>query len=137
MFPFHEQMDLVRGLLADGTVGTVREIQSRFHFMLDDPDNIRLFANLAGGSVQDVGCYPIRLARLLFDDEPELARSIADAEWTADGADTEMWGALAFPGDRRLVFSCGFRSGYDTLTRILGTGGDPMTSPFHPEPTTR
>ena len=134
VFPFHEQMDLVRGMLADGTIGTVREIQSRFHFVLDDPDDIRLFANLAGGSIQDVGCYPIRLARLLFDAEPDLSRAIADAEWTADGADTELWGALVFPGDRRLVFSCGFRSGYDTLTRVLGTEGEiRLTGPFHPD----
>jgi predicted dehydrogenase len=134
VFPFHEQMDRVNGMLADGTIGEVREIQSRFHFVLDDPDNIRLFADLAGGSIQDVGCYPIRLARLLFEAEPDLTRAIADAEWTNDGADTEMWGALVFPGDRRLVFSCGFRSGYDTLTRVLGTEGEiRMTGPFHPD----
>jgi predicted dehydrogenase len=134
VFPFHEQMERVRAMLADGTIGQVREIQSRFHFVLDDPDNIRLFANLAGGSIQDVGCYPIRLARLLFDTEPDLSRAIADAEWTADGADTELWGALVFPGDRRLVFSCGFRSGYDTLTRVLGTEGEiRLTGPFHPD----
>lgn len=133
VFPFHEQMDRVREMLAGGTIGEVREIQSRFHFILDDPGNIRLFADLAGGSIQDVGCYPIRLARLLFDAEPDLSRTIADAEWTPDGADVEMWGALVFPGDRRLVFSCGFRSGYDTLTRVLGTEGEiRMTGPFHP-----
>ena len=121
-------------MLAGGTIGEVREIQSRFHFILDDPGNIRLFADLAGGSIQDVGCYPIRLARLLFDAEPDLSRALADAEWTPDGADTEMWGALVFPGDRRLVFSCGFRSGYDTLTRVLGTEGEiRMTGPFHPD----
>jgi predicted dehydrogenase len=134
VFPFHEQMERVRAMIADGTLGQVREIQSRFHFVLDDPDNIRLFANLAGGSIQDVGCYPIRLARLLFDAEPDLSRTIADAEWTADGADTELWGALVFPGDRRLVFSCGFRSGYDTLTRVLGTEAEiRLTGPFHPD----
>jgi predicted dehydrogenase len=127
-------MERVRAMIGDGTIGQVREIQSRFHFVLDDPDNIRLFANLAGGSIQDVGCYPIRLARLLFDAEPDLSRAMADAEWTADGADTELWGALVFPGDRRLVFSCGFRSGYDTLTRVLGTEGEiRLTGPFHPD----
>ena len=134
VFPFHEQMARVRAMIDDGTIGKVREIQSRFHFVLDDPDNIRLFANLAGGSIQDVGCYPIRLARLLFDAEPDLSRAIADAEWTADGADTEMWGALVFPGERRLVFSCGFRSGYDTFTRVLGTEAEiRITGPFHPD----
>jgi predicted dehydrogenase len=134
VFPFHEQMDRVREAIARGAIGEVREIWSRFHFVLDDPGDIRLFAELAGGSVQDVGCYPIRLARLLFKDEPELARTIADAVWTDDGVDSEIWGALAFPGDRRLVLSSGFRTPHDTFTRVLGTGGElQITNPFHPE----
>ena len=133
VFPFHDQMERVRGMIDGGSIGEVREIQARFHFLLDDPTDIRLLADLAGGSIQDVGCYPIRLARLLFGAEPDLSRAIADAEWTADGADTEMWGALVFPGDRRLVFSCGFRSGYDAFARVLGTEGEiRMTGPYHP-----
>ena len=134
VFPFHEQMDRVRGSIARGDVGEVREISSRFHFLLDDPGDIRMLAELAGGSIQDAGCYPIRLARLLFGDEPDPAGAIADAVWTGTGVDTELWGALAFPGDRRLVLSCGFRSREDTFTRVLGTAGEiRMTNPFHPE----
>jgi predicted dehydrogenase len=134
VFPFHEQMDRVREVLAGGTIGEVREISSRFHFPLDDPQDVRLQAELAGGSIQDVGCYPIRLARLLFDAEPDPARAIADAEWLPNGIDTELWGALVFPGDRRLVLSCGFRSRDDMFARVLGTEGEiRMTSPFHPE----
>ena len=133
VFPFHEQMDRVRAAIAQGEIGDVREIWSRFHFVLDDPRDIRLFAELAGGSVQDVGCYPIRLARLLFDAEPQRSRTIADAVWTDDGVDTEIWGALTFPGDRRLVLSSGFRTPHDTFTRVLGTEGElRITNPFHP-----
>jgi predicted dehydrogenase len=135
VFPFHDQMARVKEMIESGTIGEVREIASRFHFVLDDPDDIRLFAELAGGSIQDVGCYPIRLARLLFGVEPDLARAIADAEWIGDGADVEMWGALVFPGERRLIFSCGFRSAFDTFTRILGSDGEiRLTNPFHPGP---
>jgi predicted dehydrogenase len=134
VFPFHEQMDRVHQTIDRGTIGDVREISSRFHFLLDDPRDIRMLAELAGGSIQDVGCYPIRLARLLFGDEPDPARAIADAEWLDTGLDTELWGALSFPGDRRLVLSCGFRSREDTFTRVLGTAGEiRMTNPFHPE----
>jgi len=133
VFPFHEQMDRVRDALAGGQIGEVREIASRFHFVLDDPQDIRLSAELGGGSLYDVGCYPIRLARLLLDAEPDLDRTIADAVWTASGVDAELWGALAFPGDRRLVFSCGFVAADDTLTRVFGTEGEiRMTNPFHP-----
>jgi predicted dehydrogenase len=134
VFPFHDQMDRVRELLARGDIGEVREVSSRFHFLLDDPEDIRMLAELAGGSIQDVGCYSIRLARLLFGDEPDPARAIADAEWLPTGVDTELWGALAFPGDRRLVLSCGFLSREDKFTRVLGTAGEiRMTNPFHPE----
>ena len=133
VFPFHEQMARVRELVAAGTIGDVREIVSRFHFRLDDPNDVRMLAELAGGSIQDVGCYPIRLARLLFDDEPDLERTIADATWLDTGLDTELWGALAFPGERRLVFSCGFHTPHDPFTRVLGTAGEiRMTNPFHP-----
>ena len=59
--------------------------------------------------------------------------AIADAVW-GDGVDLELWGALRFPGGRRLVLSCGFRSASDTGTRLLGTKGEiRMTNPFHPE----
>ncbi len=133
VFPFHEQMDRVRTLIQDGAIGDVREIDSRFHFQLDDPEDVRMLAALSGGSTQDVGCYPVRLARLLFEAEPDLERTIAGATW-GDGVDLELWGTLVFDEDRRLHLSCGFRSEYDTLTRVLGTGGElRMTNPFHPE----
>ena len=133
VFPFHLQMQRLRSLLDEGAIGRVREVSSRFHFSLDDPQDVRMLASLSGGSTQDVGCYPIRLARLVFEAEPDPSGAVADAVW-ADGVDLELWGALTFPGERRLVMSCGFRSAEDTFTRVLGTEGEiRMTNPFHPD----
>ena len=88
VFPFHEQIDRVRDALAGGQIGEVREIVSRFfHLLPDDPQDIRVSAELGGGSLYDVGCYPIRLARSLFDTEPDLDRTIADAVWTTSGVE--------------------------------------------------
>jgi len=134
VFPFHDQMGTVQALLADGAIGDIREIVSRFHFVLDHPDDVRMSAALAGGATQDVGCYPIRLSRLLFDAEPLIDRVAADAVWE-QGVDVEVWGTLTFPGDRRLVCSFGFRADDDTTTTIAGTrGAIRMTNPFHPGP---
>jgi len=134
VFPFHDQIQRVRSSIAEGTIGDVREIWSRFHFRLDDPGDIRMSAKLAGGAARDVGCYLIRLARLLFDAEPDLAHAIAGAVWEAE-VDAELCGTLAFPGGRRLQLSCGFRSSYDTFARVIGDVGElRMTNPFHPKP---
>jgi predicted dehydrogenase len=134
VFPFHPQIERVRTLLAEGAIGQPREIMSSFHFVLDDPQDIRFSSELAGGALQDVGCYPVRLARLLFGEEPILERTIADAAWAPSGVDAEVWGALSFSGDRRLVFSCGFQASFTAATVILGTEGEiRITNPFHPE----
>src|SRR5205823_15055542 len=74
-----------------------------------------------------------RLRRLIADADPGHDRAIADAVRTGSGVDTGRWGALTFPGGRRLVFSCGFLAADDTFARVFGTEGElRMTNPFHP-----
>jgi predicted dehydrogenase len=130
-FPFHDQMARLRGLLADGVIGELEEIQSDFHFLMSNPaGNIRMSADLAGGALLDVGCYPVRLARDLFGAEPHGAWAQAESD---AGVDVTTWGCLDFPGGRHLYFSCGFRQADDRFTRLLGTGGQiNITDPFHP-----
>lgn len=134
VFPFHDQLDRVRGLLASGVIGELREIQSNFQFTLANRgSDIRMSAELAGGALNDVGCYPVRLARDLFAAEHETAW--AAAEWDPAGVDLSMWGALGFPGGRRLLLSCSFTLAFSTFSRLLGTAGQiHLTNPFHPTP---
>ena len=131
-FPFHDQMARLRGVLADGTIGDLREIQSDFHFLMGDPQtNVRMFADLEGGALLDVGCYPVRLGRDLFG--AEHVGAWARAEFAPGGVDRATWGCLDFPGGRHLYLSCGFGRADDTFTRLLGTGGQiHVTNPFHP-----
>jgi predicted dehydrogenase len=92
VFPFHEQMAKIRGLLADGAIGDLREIQSNFHFVLDSPDDFRLRRGMDGGALNDVGCYPVRLAVELFSGELESAW--ATAILGGDGVDVDLQGSL-------------------------------------------
>jgi predicted dehydrogenase len=132
VFPFHDQLARLRGILADGAIGELREIQSDFHFFMTNPgSNIRMSADLAGGALLDLGCYPVRLARDLFGAEHEAAWARADRD--SGGVDTATWGCLSFPGGRHLYLSCGFHRAGETFTRLLGTGGQiNITNPFHP-----
>ena len=131
VFPFHAQFAAVQKLLADGAIGELLEIQSDFHFMVRNPANIRLARDLDGGALNDVGCYPVRIALELFG--AGHTDAWATAVWGGHDVDVDTQGSLGFPGGRRLLLTCGMRRAYDTFTRLLGTTGQiQLTNPFHP-----
>jgi predicted dehydrogenase len=132
-FPFHAQLGELRRLVADGAIGELMEIKSNFHFTVRSPANIRLYRELQGGALLDVGCYPVRLAQELVGPAHESAWARARAG--GDGVDVDTWGVLGYPGGRRLMFSCGFGRSYDTFTTLEGSGGQiHVSNPFHPGP---
>jgi predicted dehydrogenase len=131
VFPFHDQMARVRAALASGAIGDLHEVHSDFHFRISRPDNIRLFPELAGGALNDVGCYPIRLAFELFGRAHESAW--ANCVPGGHGVDLESIAVLGYGNGRSLVLSCGMNRRYDTATRLLGSDGEiRMSNPFHP-----
>ncbi len=133
VFPFHPQTELLRRLCAaDGPIGGVREISSEFHFRVTRSENIRWDAARGGGALLDVGCYPIRLARLLFG--ADLAdRAAATQVLASSGVDAEFAAVLDFPDERRLLFSVGMRRFPSTWTRIIGDTAElRVSNPFHP-----
>lgn len=133
VFPFHEQTRVLLDLIAGGRIGSVQQVQSSFGFKLKGRENVRLRPELGGGALQDVGCYCISLARLLFAAEPERAAAIEIP--APEGVDDQLDGVLAFPGGRTLVFSASMRLPGGATARILGTEGEiTMSSPFHAGP---
>ncbi len=132
-FPFHAQIAKIKAVVADGAIGELIEIKSNFHFTVGNPANIRLSRDLQGGALNDVGCYPIRLAEELFGPEHESAW--AHATWGGEDVDVDTWAVLNYPAGRRLLLSCGFGRSYDAFTTLEGTGGQiHVTNPFHPGP---
>jgi predicted dehydrogenase len=133
VFPFHPQIARLRDLVAGGAIGDLMEIKSNFHFQASNPQNIRFSRELEGGALNDVGCYPVRLAAEFFGVQHQAAW--AGATWGGDGVDVDTWGVLEYPAGRRLHLSCGLGRGYDTYTSLEGTAGRIVVSnPFHPGP---
>jgi predicted dehydrogenase len=131
VFLFRDQTARLLDLIAGGAIGDVLEIQSTFHYPLSDRDDIRLDPALGGGVLYDAGCYPVRLARLLFESEAVSGTSMP--RWAAEGVDEEAQAILAFPHERRLLLSCAMFRRYDTMARILGSRGEiRLSRPFQP-----
>jgi D-xylose 1-dehydrogenase (NADP+, D-xylono-1,5-lactone-forming) len=134
VFPFHPQTATLAQLCrADGPIGGVREIISEFHFRVTNVSNIRWSATHGGGALLDVGCYPLRLARLLFGAEPVGAAARAVPVEPGSTVDAEFAAVVGFPEDRRLIFSVGMRRALSTHTRIIGADGElRVSNPYHP-----
>lgn len=133
-FPFHPQTDLLLRLIADGEIGDLREVISEFHFNVTAKVNIRLDPELGGGALYDVGCYPVRLARLLFDSE--VLKANASSFAAESGVDIETAAIADFASGQRLILSAGMRRPASTFTRILGATAElRVSNPFHPKPT--
>lgn len=71
MYRHHPQWLKVKELVDNGSIGKVRTIQSSFSFFDDDPNSIVNKKEYGGGSLMDIGCYPISLSRFIFNSEPE------------------------------------------------------------------
>src|SRR5262245_9159437 len=83
MYRFHPQTLRVQELITSGAIGQVRLIRAIFCFTVADPNNVRLSAELAGGALMDVGCYPLNFARMIAGTAPE--RVAAAARWAPSG----------------------------------------------------
>lgn len=110
-------------------IGRLQTIRATFSFPLDNPDNIRLRADLDGGSLMDVGCYCVSGARLLAVEEP--ASVFGTQEVSPSGVDLRFTGVLRFPGGAVAEFTSGFTAFHESLEAIGTTGSFRVTDPWH------
>jgi predicted dehydrogenase len=66
----HPQWLRARELVREGKIGELRMVQGLFTYFLTDPNNVRNKADIGGGGLYDIGCYPIVTSRFLFGAEP-------------------------------------------------------------------
>jgi predicted dehydrogenase len=121
MWPHHPRTAKIREVLDRGGIGSVVRVASAFTFPLPlDPENIRLKPALAGGSLLDVGCYPVYGIRWAFGEEPVgvVARARYDYE-----VDLEMSGVVWLSDGRMGTFDCGFTQPTRQWLEITGTAG--------------
>jgi predicted dehydrogenase len=122
MWPHHPRTAEIRRLLDSGAVGRVERVTGAFTFPLRplDPSNIRLQPQMGGGSLLDVGCYPVYGIRWAFGAEP--VRVHAHARYL-HGVDVEMSGLLWLADGRVGAFDCGFTLPYRPWLEIVGGEG--------------
>jgi len=131
MYRHHPQTLKVKELVSGGALGLIRLIRGAFTFMLTGDRDIRLLPEMGGGSLWDVGCYPISYTRMLVGTEP-----LEVFGWQVrgpSGIDETFTGELRFAGDVLAQFDCGFKSQLRWQMEIVGSQGTlHVPSPFKP-----
>jgi predicted dehydrogenase len=120
MIRFHPQWLRAREIIRSGELGEVRAINAVFTYFNDDAGNVRNQAEIGGGGIMDIGCYPVTAARFLFESEPK--RVVAMVERDPQFGTDRLASVLADFGDgRQLNFVCSTQAAGEQSVQVLGT----------------
>jgi predicted dehydrogenase len=115
----HPQWLRAREIVGSGALGELKTITSVFSYFNSDPNNIRNMADIGGGGLMDVGCYPITMARFLFGREPGRVAALIERD-PAMGTDRLSSALLDFaPG--HASFTCSTQLVPFQRMQVLGT----------------
>lgn len=131
MYRHHPQTLKVKELVDSGKIGKLQLIHGSFTFKMNTDVNIRLNPELGGGSIWDVGCYPISYTRFIVGAEP---LEVFGQQVTGNtGIDDSFFGQMKFPGEVHAQFDSGFRTPFRAHLEIVGSEGSLIVpAPFKP-----
>jgi xylose dehydrogenase (NAD/NADP) len=121
MYRHHPQTLYVKKMTDEGRLGIIHLIRGSFCYTNTRPNNIRLDPELGGGSLWDVGCYPISYARFITGEEPSEVYGTQIKGPT--GVDLLFTGQLNFPSGVIAQFDCSFISPDNACMEITGERG--------------
>ena len=124
MYRYHPRYERIKEILKAGEIGTIRGLHGTFTFNnAGDKDNVRYRADWGGGSIYDVGCYPISAARFLLEQEPEAVTVQGFFSPEHDNVDMMATGLIEFPDQLAVTFMCGMWANFQNTLQIVGTKG--------------
>lgn len=131
MYRHHPQTLKVKEIVSSGRLGSLRLIRGAFSFTLTREDDIRLRKETGGGSIWDVGCYPISYARYLAGDNPQ--KVYGEQILGPGGVDEVFFGQMHFSDDIHAQFDSGFKLPSRQFMEVVGTEGSlNIPLPFKP-----
>lgn len=131
MYLHHAQTLKIKEIVDSGVLGKLQLIKGAFTFTLTREGNYRWMEEMGGGSIWDVGCYPISFARMIVGAEPV---EVFGWQLTGPGgSDESFFGQMRFKDEVHMQFDCGFRSPSRSFIEIVGTDATlNIPDPFKP-----
>jgi D-xylose 1-dehydrogenase (NADP+, D-xylono-1,5-lactone-forming) len=131
MYRHHPQTKKVLDLIAAGVVGQVQLLRGCFSYVNNRTKDIRWVPEYGGGSIWDIGCYPISFCRAVTGEAPvEVCGSQHNNK---SGVDATFTGTMHYSSGIVAQFDSSFELPYYTYFEVRGTLGTIIIpSPFKP-----
>jgi len=131
MYRHHPQTLKVQELVKSGSLGALKLIRGSFSFVLSHDGDVRLNPEMGGGSIWDVGCYPISFARTVVGAAP---LEVFGWQVTGEtGIDMTFVGQMRFAEDVHAQFDSSFAIPFHAFMEIIGSDGTlNIPRPFKP-----
>ncbi|HMN61332.1 MAG TPA: Gfo/Idh/MocA family oxidoreductase [Anaerolinea sp.] len=121
MYRHHPQTQLVMEWMRAGRLGRILNVNGTFSFKLDRPGDVRLIKEQGGGSLYDVGVYPLSYAQAVFGAPP--TRVFGSADMGPTGVDRSFSAHMQYAPGQTATFFCSFDVPFHTQVEIRGTTG--------------
>jgi predicted dehydrogenase len=119
-YRYHQMIRDAEALVRSGALGQVQRASAVFNVNIQrTPDELRWRAELGGGGLMDLGCYPIHALRTLLGEEPTVRSATGAFEGRVD---TNISADLAFPGGASATVGCAMVT--ETLAATLTLEGE-------------
>jgi predicted dehydrogenase len=117
----HPQWLRTRDLIRSGRIGDLRSIIGAFSYFNRDAANIRNVLDWGGGTMYDIGCYPVNTSRFIFGEEPSRVVALVerDPEFQVDRLASVI---MDFPAGQS-IFTCSTQLVPYQRMQFLGTKG--------------
>jgi predicted dehydrogenase len=129
MFRYNPQIQTLAQLVREGQIGPLRLISAAFSWPTDAPGDVRLDPALDGGSLLDVGVYPLSVSRLLAGEPHSFT---AQRVMGATDVDMTFVATLGFAGGVLAHFDSGFQLPDRSHLEVVGALGTiEVSDPWH------
>jgi len=131
MYRHHPQTLKVQELVSSGSLGTLKLIRGFFSYVLSREGDVRLNPEWGGGSIWDVGCYPISYTRTVVGEEP---LEVFGWQVTGEtGIDATFVGQMRFAKNVLAQFDSSFVIPFRAFMEIIGSEGTlNIPNPYKP-----
>ena len=125
----HPQINYIVKLIKQNAIGKIVKIKSCFGFNAGKPNKKgRLYnKDLGGGSILDLGCYPVSISNLIanLNNEKENLPLIdkVKGEFYETGVDTDLYAELKYPNGILSEIQVSITKNLENTTTIFGTDG--------------